>query len=155
MYDFIEIYDEYIKNDYRGMPRPRQNVIKELWSRNGKRYLAKIVPIPWQSLAKFDIDGSFRVNIRNEHKVFRMNLCPYCGIKINDQDICVRWLSPDKHSNIITESRVPSDIHPFHINCMKEGRKYCPFLREEPEDNFEYGEYHILKDNALKQLGRI
>lgn len=153
MYDYIEIYNEYIKNDYRGMPRPKQNVIEKLWHRNGERYLAKIVPIPWQSMAKFNEDGSFRVNVRNEHKIFRMNLCPYCGIEINKDEFCVRWLSPDKHSSIITEGRVPSDVHPFHIECMKEGRIYCPFMRDEPEEHFEYGVFSDLKSNALKQLG--
>lgn len=154
MYDFIEIYEDYIKSDYKGMPRPTQNVIKELWKKNGKKYLAKIVPIPWQSLAKLDTDGSFRVNVRNEHKIYREDLCPYCGIKINDNELAARWLAPNGFSKIITDKKVPSDIHPFHVECMREGRRYCPFMRDEAEDHFEYGIFKDLKKNALKQLGR-
>lgn len=155
MDDLFEKYDQYIKNDHRGMPRPKQNVIKELWKQGDKKYLAKIVPIPWQSIASFDTNGAFEVNVRNEHKIFRMDLCPYCGIKIENNEYCVRWLSPDKVSNVITGTRVPSDVHPFHIECMKEGRQYCPYLREQPESNFAYGEFKKLKNDALIQLGRI
>lgn len=151
MYD----YDKYIENDYKGLPRPTKEISEEFREIHGKTFLAKVVPIPWQSIEGFDQGNFLEINPRNEHRVYRLDLCPYCGIKINDDEYCIRWLSKDNNVFDIKSTRVPSDIHPFHIECMKEGRIFCPFMKKEPEENFEYGLFIDLKKNALKQLGKI
>jgi hypothetical protein len=90
----------------------------------------------------------------NEDLVLQNNLCAYCGIKIEDNEIVIRWanneVKPSKNG-----VRVFSDYHPFHQNCMKQARIYCPFMRNTQDEEFEIGDYKSLKLNFLKFLKNI
>ena len=127
-----------------GLPRP--------FATPTRKDLAKKVPIPWQSEDRFQSLGHLGLNEKNEDLVYENNLCPYCGIKINNEEVVVRRYT----CNLILVNKndrwVYSDLHPFHINCMKEGRIFCPHMRGLQDSDFETGTYKKLKQNAINDV---
>lgn len=113
------------------------------------------MPVPWQSVPVFTEEGAFfNVIEDNEKKIYQNNLCPYCGIKINDNEKSVRWVLESNDANTIGP-RIFSDNMPFHINCMKQARIYCPHMKKTIDSEFEYGKYKNLKkmsDNWMKTV---
>jgi hypothetical protein len=142
---------KYFKNSHKwqesdantiGLPRPFANP--------KRKDLAKTVPIPWQSKDDFDKTNKLDLNLKNEYASYSKGLCPYCGIKIKKQEVVIRWITA-KIENITKDGTlVYSDIHPFHIECMKEGRIFCPFMRKLKDSDFEINTYLDLKKNFLK-----
>jgi hypothetical protein len=145
--------------NYVGSPRPSLNVPQSFWNRkkilaNGKKvkgkfYLHKIIPIPWQSKPVFDEITRVVFNVIEDHEslVYKNNLCSFCGIKINNNEECIRWT--DINSNPFEVGpRVFSDNHPLHFDCMKQARVYCPYMRSLDNSEFEIGEYNKLRRNA-------
>ena len=54
--------------------------------------------------------------------------------------------------DIFSKSRVFSDSYPHHLECMKQARIFCPFMRTLIDKNFETGEYDILRSNHFKHI---
>ena len=127
-----------------GLPRP--------FATPTRKDLAKKVPIPWQSEDRFESLGHLGLNLENEDKVYIEELCPYCGIKINNEEIVTRWFTCELVLVNRDHRWVYSDLHPFHIDCMKEGRIFCPHMRKLKDEDFEIGIYKELKENAIKDL---
>jgi hypothetical protein len=124
-----------------GLPRPYFNVPKKFYSIS-KKYLAKKIPIPYQSMAGED-DLVIRLDIKNEKYVVENDLCPYCGVFINPKENSIRWMI-EKETDLREEKDlVPSDFHPFHLECMKQARTYCPFMRTLKDDVFDIKEQEI------------
>jgi hypothetical protein len=142
------IWNENTKNT-TGLPRPYTDVPKSFWRlKNKSFYLHKKIPIPWQSIPIFDKKMTvLNVIQENEKKIYEENLCPYCGVVINSNEISIRW---KEHKGIPNNlgPRVFSDLHPFHIECMEQARIFCPFMRKTKDSEFEYGEYVILRNNT-------
>ena len=143
---YFDGVDQWQKKDVDtvGLPRP--------WAIPQRNDLAKKVPIPWQSEDWFQSNGHLGLNENNEDLVYINNLCPYCGIKINDDETVIRWYT----CNLILVNKndrwVYSDLHPFHIECMKEGRIFCPHMRKLKDIDFETGLYKNLKQNAINDV---
>lgn len=154
-----------------GLPRPFKKFDKKYYKKlYSKVKLAKKIPIPWQSKPVFNnLDDVvvFNVIIDNEKRVIEESLCGYCGIKIRNNEYCVRWnpedisylndidditFANDGHSPI---DRVSSDYYPLHIECMKQARIFCPFMKNVLEKNFEYGSFDILKNNSINLTSKI
>jgi hypothetical protein len=112
-----------------GLPRPYFNVDERFYTKNKKRYLAKRVPVPYQSMPG-EGHVPIKLNIDNEKEAISKDLCSYCGIKINDEEISIRW-KIEVEADFFYEQRdfVPTDFHPLHIECMRQARIYCPFMR--------------------------
>lgn len=141
---------KYFKNSHKwmeadsktiGLPRPFANP--------KRKDLAKTVPIPWQSKDDFDKNGKLDLNLKNEYASYAKGLCPYCGIKIKKQEIVIRWITAKLENLTKNGKLVYSDIHPFHIACMKEGRIFCPFMRKLKDSDFEINTYLNLRKNFL------
>lgn len=112
-------------------------------------------PVPWQSVPVFGKNGAvFNIIHDNEKIVFENNICGYCGIKINDNEQCVRWTNLDVEPSH-EGPRVFSDYCPLHINCMKQARIFCPHMRMRLEEEFEYGEFIVLKNNVSNDLKKF
>lgn len=165
MYNFYKEEWSEINSDIKGFLRPYFIVDEEYHFKSTekfinkyKRYLHKIIPIPWQSIPVFKDGWLLKVHIDNEKKANEENLCAYCGLGFNEKEHCCRWISQNrkiKESKQYTSNRIPSDSNPFHIECMKQARIFCPFMRNLNEEDFEYGEYKILKNNAENHLKEI
>jgi len=127
-----------------GLPRP--------FATPTRKDLAKKVPIPWQSEDRFESFNHLGLNLNNEDKVYLEELCPYCGKKFNNEEIVTRWFTCE----LILVNRhnrwVYSDLHPFHIDCMQEGRIFCPHMRKLKDEDFETGTYKKLKQNAINDV---
>jgi hypothetical protein len=146
---------DYFKNSWQwreedvdtiGLPRP--------FAFPNRRGMAKKAPIPWQSEDRFASGGHLGLNLKNEDKVFDEDLCPYCGIKINNEDVVIRWNTQDLVLFNRDSRWVYSDLHPFHIECMDEGRIFCPFMRKLKDKDFETGKYVDLKINAIRDKNK-
>jgi hypothetical protein len=130
--------------DTIGLPRP--------FAFPNRAGMAKKVPIPWQSEDRFQSLGHLGLNLKNEDVVYEKDLCPYCGIKIENTETVTRWKTADL-SLINRDHRwVYSDLHPFHLECMKQGRIFCPHMRGLEDKDFEIGLYEELKSNAIKDV---
>jgi thioredoxin 1 len=138
--------------NFVGLPRPFSKVLKK--HRVDQKLSAK-VPIPWQSAAKNDEVGFLRIIQENEDIVYYKNLCSYCGIKISDSENVIRWKNPNIQNINFDGNFVLSDIHPLHLECMKQTRIYCPGMRQRVEKEFEYGLYLNLKKNAQEERIKI
>lgn len=140
-------WNESLRN-FTGLPRPFSKVLKH--HRTNRKLSAK-VPIPWQSAAKNDDRTFLRIIQENEDIVYYKNLCSYCGIKINDEENVVKWKNPHIDKIIHDGPFVLSDIHPLHLECMRQTRIYCPGMRKRIEDEFEYDIYLNLKQKSKKE----
>ena len=127
-----------------GLPRP--------FAKPTRKDLAKKVPIPWQSEDRFESLNHLGLNLKNEDMVYIEELCPYCGIKINNKEIVTRWFTCELALVNRDHRWVYSDLHPFHIDCMKEGRIFCPHMRKLNDKDFETGTYKELKQNAVNDV---
>jgi hypothetical protein len=164
--------EKYYKKDFTwsgenaevtGLPRPyvvtpeRLHFNKTLnFSNKFNRYLHKIVPIPWQSIPLFINEGAglLSVHIEHEKKVIVDNLCGYCGNGFKNKELCCRWIS---NTNPLSENgtevpRVYSDVYPLHLECMKQARKFCPFMRTLSEKDFEFLEHSTLLKKIQEEL---
>lgn len=116
--------------------------------------IAKKIPVPWQSMPYLKDGGVFKIIYDNENLVVKNNLCGYCGIAILDDELVVRWTNKNflVINENIQEPRVTSDIMPMHKECMKIARVFCPHMIKTSEDEYEYGLFKDLKNNALKDI---
>ena len=134
-----------------GLPRPYWIINKIYFLTNGKRYLSKKIPIPYQSTPSKD--SIIRLEIENEKYVVANDLCPYCGLSINEEESSIRWMIEKEEDvkNNLESSRdlVPSDFRPFHLDCMKQARIFCPFMKTLKESDF-----YIEKQEINLQLAK-
>lgn len=133
-----------------GLPRPFSYTFKNKRKKKEVK-LATIVPIPWQSKPDFYNGEFLNLNQENEDLIYDNYLCPYCGIKIDNNEITIRWKTIKIKELISKDTLVYSDIHPFHLECMKQGRIFCPFMRQLSDDDFEIGSFIELRKNADEQ----
>jgi hypothetical protein len=142
---FKVLWSETTK-DFIGLPRPYVTTDPKFGKLGDLIYLTKKIPIPWQSKPNMN-DRPIDLIPENEESVYKNKLCPYCGIKFNDSQEAIRWQSNDA---IPTEigPRVFSDSYPFHIECMKQARTFCPHMRNTKDFEFENGVYSKLYKDA-------
>jgi len=129
------LWSEKVIN-FIGLPRPFFFTQSKDWFRNNKRFVYKKSPVPFQSMPGLPEGSVIRLNIENEERAVKENLCPFCGIKIDEEETSIRR----KIETAVfksTSDYVPSDFYPFHITCMKQGRIYCPFMRELKDKDFQ------------------
>lgn len=154
-------WQENTKNNV-GLPRPYSIVAKELhfkkphgFNNPFKRYLHKIVPIPWQSESAFELGGLLKLNQTNEAMVVSHGLCSYCGLGFDEDEICIRWKTQDRRPSsdgLGGFPRVVSDSYPLHPECMSQARTFCPYMRTLKDEDFEIGEYDQLRKRAARQV---
>ena len=141
----------WTKNDLMttGLPRP--------FAHTYRKDMAKIVPIPWQSEDNFKKNKNLSLIPKNERLVYKESLCSYCGIKINNEEICIRWktINLEKIFADLPLNIVLSDIHPLHIECMKQARIFCPFMKTLKDEDFETGQFKNLQKNAIQDKQEI
>jgi len=130
---------EWSNNNFKstGLPRPYSNVPENFYIKNKKRFLAKKIPIPYQSLPG-NSERGIRLNMENEKESINKDLCAYCGIKINNKELSIRW-KIELEADFFYEQLdfVPTDFHPFHLECMRQARIYCPFMRTLKDEVFD------------------
>jgi hypothetical protein len=145
------------KKSYVGFPRPFYRVPKEYQvspdnkpDYRGKRFLAPIIPVPYQSYPAF-VDYEFLGLVEeNEDLVISSPVCGYCGESLLVENSLIRW----KLQDVIfaaQEDRVASDHLPVHERCMAEARKFCPKMRTLKDHDFEKGSYEELLENSKKE----
>jgi hypothetical protein len=148
---------KYFKDEYAwsennknslGLPRPYAITDPKFYKFFDKFYLHKKIPIPWQSVPRMK-DRPIDLFVENENLVYKESRCAYCGMIFNNDEYCIRWISQDRTPTQIGP-RVFSDSHPFHIECMKQARIFCPHMRKTNDNEFEHGLYKDLKINAEK-----
>ena len=152
------------ENSYiRGIPRPFFSIPKSLQFKEKLdgakiRYLAAMVPVPWQSIPVFKDELLLKLEIENEKEAVQNELCGYCGLGFQDEEDSVLWTSQKKkptHDGL-KSPLVYTDFYPLHPACMKDARTFCPFMRELADSDFVFGKYkdlyRIAKDN-LKDRG--
>ena len=145
-----------------GLPRPyfnvpenrRKQAITSPLKLKTKKYLHSKIPIPWQSEPVFNHEKQLNLLLKNEESVYANGICAYCGINFKEDDLCVRWITligmaTKKGPNVF------SDNYPFHIECMKQARIFCPRMRQTENSEFEYGRYQDLKENFLNDFKEI
>jgi|694.fasta_scaffold39257_2 hypothetical protein len=152
-------WNEETKNSL-GLPRPGLRVPKEFWFFKNHRlplkndfFIHKLIPIPWQSRPVFnEKKQAFSVIEENEKLVYLNKICAYCAVPFLEDEQCTRWSGAD-----LTESpndgqgpRVFSDTYPFHIECMKQARIFCPFMRFKEDGEFEHGRFIDLEKKAIE-----
>lgn len=139
----------------QGILRPYATIPESLRykEKNGKYifYLHKRVPIPWQSIPAFHNNQLLHLNLENEKTAVEQELCPYCGIKINNDEVCTRWTTNDA-TPTKNGPRVQSDMMPFHLDCMNNGRIFCPYMRGKKNEDFEIGLFKDLIINARENI---
>jgi hypothetical protein len=134
--------------DKEGLPRPIA-ITTYNYSEYRRLGLAKKVPIPWQSKPAFKEKMLLSLNIENENKIYKNEVCPYCGIKFQNNDNTIRWITSDFKKVTEIGPVVFSDFYPFHIECMKQARTFCPFMKKLKDIDFEKGPFIKLKNNAI------
>lgn len=142
---FIE-WTHATKN-FLGLPRP--------FARYGGKYpnpkkLAIKSPIPWQSIPVVS-SGRIALETDNEEKVWKENRCPYCGVVFVENDEAIRWTTLDTPLSKKGQ-RVFSDLHPFHLECMRQARIFCPHMKTTTDTEFEIGPYSQMRANAHAQI---
>jgi hypothetical protein len=143
----------------KGIPRPFFSIPKSLQFKeklNGAktRYLAAMVPVPWQSIPVFNSDSLLKVEVKNEQEAVQNQLCGYCGIGFQDEEESVLWVSQLKkptHDGL-KSPLVYTDFYPLHPACMKDARTFCPFMRNLVDAEFVYGKYKDLYNIAKDRL---
>jgi hypothetical protein len=137
----FEVPEEFAKNKPIG-----SNLISKT-----KLYLHKKIPVPWQSEPVFNGLQQLNLNIKNEEKVYKEGRCAFCGILFIEEEYTIRWTTT-KGIPSPTGPNVFSDNFPFHLECMKQARRFCPFMRTTNDNEYEIGKYLELKNNALKTI---
>ena len=128
--------------DTIGLPRP--------FAFTTRKDLAKRVPIPWQSEDRFLSKGNLGLNQKNEDMIYDNDLCPYCGIKILTEETTIRWINAPFKLTKKEGPKVFSDFHPFHLECMRQARIFCPHMRKLKNTDFKVGLYKDLKQDTIK-----
>ena len=156
--------NKYFKNGFewskentntKGLPRPYAYTDP---SKNNEKVknikIAKKVPIPWQSKSDFHNNNLLKLNLENENLIYNNQLCPYCGIPINDNEIVVKWKCP--YLDLLQEdgAYVFSDVHPFHTECMSQARIFCPFISTLKDEDFEVDIFFKLKEKAYRDIAK-
>lgn len=128
----------------RGTPRPYANVPKETIKRlhTGLK-IARKVPIPYQSESNFS-SGLLLLNPDREKEVIEKGLCAYCGLGFLDDELCTIWITYPEERLFTETTRVFSDHFPFHVECMKETRIFCPHMNRAHDFEFKIGPYKDL-----------
>ena len=147
--DFLVEWSTAVK-DFVGLPRPYAKY-KEVVGSPIK--LSSKTPIPWQSIPNVQ-DNNIRLFQRHEDSVYRNNLCPYCGVAFLQDEEVIRWTTIDKPLTR-TGQRVFSDVHPFHKECMRQSRIFCPHMRNTKDNEFELGPFSILRNHADIQINQF
>lgn len=127
----------------KGLPRPYSNVMKvsrERVEKAGKKISNK-VPIPWQSLSRFNLGRSLGVIQEHEQEVITQGLCAYCGLGFLNEETAIIWVVYPNKDTFKVGGRVFSDHFPFHIECMKETRLFCPHMKITKDNEFIKGPY--------------
>ena len=143
---FLIEWSEENKNN-KGLPRP--------FAKYGNGFpnpkkLALKTPIPWQSTPDVE-SGGIALEKNNEEAVWRDNLCPFCGIGFTNDEMSVRWTTINKPLSKDGD-RVFSDLHPFHLECMRQARIFCPHMKTTADSEFEIGPYFQMRGNAHNQI---
>lgn len=140
---------------FKGLPRPFAIPNSTARSRI-KGVLAKKVPIPWQSFSRLHEGRALGVIKKHEAEVWNNNVCAYCGLNFKDKELAIIWTAyPDKNK-FIEQTRVFSDYLPFHIQCMKETRIFCPHMKLTKNDEFKIGTYEdVLKESKSYLLNNF
>ena len=139
--------------DTSGLPRPFKRISQAYKEKIEKFIIARIVPIPWQSIPVFSEETGqpLSVNKENEANVFLQNKCPYCGVQFSDEEVCVRWMIPLETKERIN-ALVASDSFPFHPECMRQARIFCPHMKKTENSEFEKGTFFELKIKCMDEL---
>jgi hypothetical protein len=132
--------------EFVGLPRPFAKYKKGI----GRFNLPSRTPIPWQSIPDVSM-GGIRLFQRHEDSVYIKNLCAYCGVAFSPIEQVIRWTTLDKPLSK-NGDRVFSDLHPFHLECMRQTRTFCPHMKNTTDDEFETGTYSELRSNADEQI---
>jgi hypothetical protein len=142
---FLQEWSTALK-EFVGLPRPFAKYKKGI----GPHNLPSKTPIPWQSIPDTKA-GNLRLFQKHEDSVYKDRVCAYCGIVFESNEEAIRWTTVDKP---LTKSgqRVFSDVHPFHFECMKQARIYCPHMKTTADEEFEIGTYAQLRANADLQI---
>jgi hypothetical protein len=135
---------------HKGLPRPECYANKKFYFKDGKRFLPKKFPVPYQSMPGDEI-AFIKLNIENEKEVVLNDLCSFCGTKIEEEDLSIRWMV-EKIEIKQERDFVPSDFRPQHLECMKQARTYCPFMKTLKDYDFEIKKQ---KDNLLTAKEKI
>lgn len=146
------LWTESLKS-FKGFLRPYFLPDHKFYERDGKLYVHKKIPIPWQSRPSLDPKRVIDLVSENENKIYKEYLCPFCGIEIKNEETTIRWTNTD----IIptpTGGRIFSDSHPFHIKCMKQARVFCPRMRDTVDSEYETGKFKDLRKNALDYINK-
>jgi hypothetical protein len=128
-----------------GLPRPYSEIKDENLKKGfGKTlpiknnfYLHDIIPIPFNAKPFLENIGAIELIIENDKRCLSEGLCPYCGIKFNPDDECIIWKKYDTIPHLMGDigRRLFSDHFPFHIECMKQARIFCPYMRTSTNDD--------------------
>jgi hypothetical protein len=129
------LWSEKVTN-FQGLPRPYWFPHPKYYFFNGKKYLHKKVPVPFQSRPGTEKTSPITLNIKNEKKAVEEGLCSFCGVKIKDDELSIRWIV-EKQKFPSDRDWVPTDFHPLHLECMKQTRVFCPFMRTLNDSQFE------------------
>ena len=153
-YDVPQEYRHKEYDDYDDLNKVRVLNLKQ------KVYLHRKIPVPWNTSPKFmkkneeNLSGFFQIDIDKEKKVLTENICMFCGKEFNIEENSIRYRVV--HDKIEDGTRfIFSDISPYHEECMRQIRIYCPFMRTRADDEFESGKNNFLKINALNQLNLL
>jgi hypothetical protein len=138
-----------------GLPRPFSIISKEFREKARDRFfIARKVPVPWQTIPKFHLEPMLFLGVVVEHEKLiyaENNICPYCGIKFDKNDQCIRWNIPvdleDRKAALIR-----SDRYPFHFECMDQARKFCPHMKKTKDSEFEIGTQKELIKHTLDEV---
>ena len=163
-------WNETNKNSV-GLPRPSYDVPEEyrhkkydghddlnrirILNLKSNVYLHRKIPVPWNTSPKFlkkdenNLSGFFQIDDEKERSVYIKNICMFCGLGFKQGEIAIRYKVV--HDAIKEGSRfIFSDISPYHQECMRQIRIYCPFMRTRMDDEFEFGDNELLKENSVK-----
>ena len=121
-----------------GLPRPHAIVMD------------RKCPIPWQSAPNYKSKKLLLIQ-EHEDRVYSENLCAFCGLEIKAEEESIRWTNEE---GVLTglKDRVPSDNHPFHLECMRQGRIFCPFMKNVLYSEFQISTYGILVDTIHTKI---
>ena len=149
---------KWSKKTYKqvGLPRPfmwgRKNFDKQpYWNHLepvDKKSFIK-VPLPWQSSP----ENPRAVVLIQEHedRVYLENLCPFCGLELLPEERVVAWVNYDV-APTKEGARVFSDHHPFHIECMRQARAFCPHMKKTLDSEFKTDSFLNLRKEVDEQL---
>ena len=139
---------------FRGLPRPystTHDLIKMLLAIKNRKIAAK-VPIPWQSFSRFEQNHSLGIIAEHEQEVIEKGTCAYCGLGFYEDNECIIWINYPEKSPAKLKARVFSDHFPFHLECMRQTRTFCPHMQTTQDEEFKVGLYKDLLQEAKDYL---